>query len=341
MPTLDLSQGLSVVIPFYNEGASTPRSVEFVLAALKTTAFPYEIIVVNDGSSDGISQENFPKTVKYLEKNHTGRFETRYVGLKSTLYANVLFVDARVWLKADSLTNLEKLILKYPLSKFWNGFIQTKNTNSAVVSVWETLVMIGWGQGISATETVHFGLDDFDKHPKGTTLFLAPKLDWLNAFESIKLNRSQVVPISDDTKLLRYLVKSGDIWIDSKFSADYQPRTQFSKFIKNAFYRGMTFVDSYWDSPTVFGKLLKASVPIAVTFQAAFYFLFDFRWLVAIDAFLLFSIQVLFSSYSYKKWRGISRAVREGILLLPLFFSFGAGLLLAYAAGLLNRQQKK
>jgi glycosyltransferase involved in cell wall biosynthesis len=341
MPILDLSQGLSIVIPFYNEGANTAKSAEFVLAALEVTTFPSEVIVVNDGSSDGISQEVFPKTVKYLEKTHTGRFETRHFGLKSSLYQNVLFIDARVWLKADSLNNLEELIQKNPSSKYWNGFIYTRDTNLAVVSVWETLVLIGWGQGINSEETVHFGLNDFDRYPKGTTLFLAPKRAWLEAFEGIEINHSKMAPISDDTKLLRYLVKSGDIWIDSKFSAEYQPRTQLIKFIRNAFYRGKTFVDSYWESPTVFGRLLKTSVPTGIAFQASLYFLFDFIRVVTIDVFLLIAIQILFSIYSYKKWRSLSRAIRESIILLPLILSFGAGLFLAYLSGLSNRLQKK
>lgn len=337
MPTLDLSQGLSVVIPFYNEGFNTPKSAEFVLAALMRTTFPSEVIVVNDGSSDGISRDSFPTSVRYLEKNHTGRFETRCFGLNSSHYKNVLFIDARVWIEVDSLTNLEELISDYPESRYWNGYIKSANTHLAVVSIWETLVSVGWGAGIHLNETINFGQEDFDRFPKGTTLFLATKSDWLTAFQSMKQGDSKLSPVSDDTKLLRYLVKSGNIWIDNRFSAEYQPRTTLSKFLKNAFYRGKTFVDSYWESPTIFGKLVKASIPLGIVLQILLYTYGDLKSLIVGDISLLLIGSVIFFGYSHKKWRDKNRAAKECIILIPLILSFGSGFLLAYLFGLTNR----
>ena len=341
MPTLDLSQGLSVVIPFYNEGSNTPKSAEFVLAALMRTTFPSEVIVVNDGSSDGISRDSFPKSVRYFEKNHTGRFETRYFGLNSSKYQNVLFIDARVWIGVDSLKNLEELISSYPESRYWNGYIKSADTHLATVSIWETLVSVGWGAGIHLTDTIHFGQEDFDRFPKGTTLFLATKSDWLAAFQNMGQSDSKLSPVSDDTKILRYLVKSGDIWIDNKFSAEYQPRTTLSKFLKNAFYRGKTFVDSYWESPTIFGKLVKASIPLGIVLQILFYTYGDFLSLIVGDFSLLLTVSLIFFGYSHKKWRNKNRAAKESIILIPLILSFGSGFLLAYLFGLTNRLRRK
>jgi dolichol-phosphate mannosyltransferase len=44
---------LSVVIPAHNEAGSIAETVEGVRAALRAAAIPYEIVVIDDGSSDG------------------------------------------------------------------------------------------------------------------------------------------------------------------------------------------------------------------------------------------------------------------------------------------------
>ena len=44
---------LSVVIPAHNEAESIGETVEGIRAALRAAAIPYEIVVIDDGSSDG------------------------------------------------------------------------------------------------------------------------------------------------------------------------------------------------------------------------------------------------------------------------------------------------
>jgi dolichyl-phosphate beta-glucosyltransferase len=48
---------LSVVIPVYNEGKIIRRNLETVHSYLQTLGFEYEIVVVNDGSSDDTLQQ--------------------------------------------------------------------------------------------------------------------------------------------------------------------------------------------------------------------------------------------------------------------------------------------
>lgn len=61
---------LSVVIPLYNEEANVPRLYPVLTEALEGTGISYEIIFVDDGSSDG--------TGKALEEIH--REVSRVVG---------------------------------------------------------------------------------------------------------------------------------------------------------------------------------------------------------------------------------------------------------------------
>jgi glycosyltransferase involved in cell wall biosynthesis len=341
MSYLDLRAGLSIVVPFFNEGPNAPISAKKALFAAEKVDFPIEVIVIDDGSTDGVTATDFPKEVRYFKKIHSGRFETREYGLRFVHYPNVLFLDARVWLNPDSLLNLERLIWLNQTSRYWNGDIQTQNKELAIVSIWETLTMIGWGKGINSTKTISFGLADFDRYPKGTGIFLARKDDWLRAIGNVDLGQSWMHPISDDIKLLRFLAKSGDIWIDRKFSAQYQPRIQLSKFLRNAFHRGGVFVDSYWESPTVFGRLVKISAPFALASQVLFVNIFKLPNVIAINFSLFAVITLLFFGYSYNKWKNWLRAFKEGITFIPLFFSFGTGFLIAYLSGLSDRLQKK
>jgi len=191
--------------------------------------------------------------------------------------------------------------------------------------------MIGWEKGINSQETINYGLDDFDRYPKGTGLFLAQKTDWLNAFKKVDLRQSWIAPISDDTKLLRILASEGEIWIDHKFSAEYEPRTRMTKFIKNGFYRGRTFVDSYWESPTIFGFLVKTIIPAFLIAQVTVTKFADFPKLMLTNLTLLAAVTISFFTYSWRHWRNLNRATRESLVLVPLIFSFGFGFLIAYS----------
>mgnify|MGYP003343031284 CR=1 FL=1 len=44
---------LSIVVPMYNEEASAPELVKAVQSALAAYPQPWELVVVDDGSSDG------------------------------------------------------------------------------------------------------------------------------------------------------------------------------------------------------------------------------------------------------------------------------------------------
>ena len=48
---------LSVVIPAYNEAGAVPRAAQRIGGVLQGEAIPYELIFVDDGSSDGTWEE--------------------------------------------------------------------------------------------------------------------------------------------------------------------------------------------------------------------------------------------------------------------------------------------
>ena len=73
---------ISVVIPTFNRRQTIGRSIDSIL---NQTLFPSEIIVVDDGSTDGTSdyiQSNFP-SIKLLSQPNKGVSAARNMGIKS------------------------------------------------------------------------------------------------------------------------------------------------------------------------------------------------------------------------------------------------------------------
>ena len=68
--SVPLPAGLSVVMPVYNEGARITSNVEQTLSALRMLG-PFEVILVDDGSSDNSGEE-----ISRLAEKHTGEIVT-------------------------------------------------------------------------------------------------------------------------------------------------------------------------------------------------------------------------------------------------------------------------
>ena len=334
---ITLKQGLSIVIPFYNEAENTEKALKSAMTAASKVGFPVEFILANDGSTDGYPKSGLPRDVKFLNLKHSGRIATRLAGARHAIYPSILFLDARVWIHENSLLNLEKLLQKFPSAHFWNGYVESSNRNLPHVSIWETLVRVGWSKIYSTDETINFGLADFDSYPKGTSIFLARKENWISGLEFLSnIESKSRVAISDDTVLIRNFASISNIWIDKSFSADYSPRTQFSAFLKNARYRGQTFVDSYWKSKSVFGNLVKF-LPSGLLLIPIIYLSAGLKVLMISALAALIVVGLAFFIYSFKQWQKMPRAFSETLVLFPMMINFGFGYLKAYAFRLLAR----
>jgi len=86
---------LSVVIPAYNEEGAVKTTVEDVRKSLDPIGIEYEIIVVDDGSSDGTLQEarDTGATVHFNQVN-SGYGATLKRGVKAAQYEYVAILDA-------------------------------------------------------------------------------------------------------------------------------------------------------------------------------------------------------------------------------------------------------
>lgn len=103
---------LSVILPCYNTSAMLTRQLPFLLSFLSTQNFPYELIIVDDGSADGkelllIAETNGCTYLKN-EKN-MGKGAAVRKGIQYASGQFILFTDSDIPFEYDAITT----ILKY------------------------------------------------------------------------------------------------------------------------------------------------------------------------------------------------------------------------------------
>lgn len=103
---------VSVVIPAYNEERRLPHTLQRVNAYLAAQNYPAEILVVDDGSTDGTTRvvETFAQqhpTVRLLKNDHRGKGYTVRTGMLAAHGHIVLFSDADL---STPIEELEKLM---------------------------------------------------------------------------------------------------------------------------------------------------------------------------------------------------------------------------------------
>ena len=257
-----MAHRLSVVIPAYNEAAHLPATIAGLLRALDRSDFAAELILVDDGSTDGSAEvvrrawgDRLP--VRVLSGPRAGRFKARRLGVGEASSEWVLLLDARVGLYPNALRFVSGRLS--PTSCVWNGHVTPVVDANPYGAFGNVLVHIAWAEYFEDPRETSFGLADFDHFPKGTTCFLAPKQLLIDAMDAFTPRVPDWRLVSDDTQVIRWIAARHRIHLSPEFGCDYQPRTSLRAFLGHAVHRGSVFFDGH-------GRGESRFYPVAVGF---------------------------------------------------------------------------
>jgi glycosyltransferase involved in cell wall biosynthesis len=256
---------LSVVIPVRDEAPHLPATITALLAALETSDFDAELVVVDDGSTDGSadaarSSADGRVPVRIVRRAGEGRFEARRAGLEAAQGNLVLLLDARVRLAPEALRFVRNRVGAG--ESVWNGHVEV-DADTAFGVFWRLLAELAWRDYFDQPRTTSFGVEEFDRFPKGTTCFLAPRELLLSAFSTFRTRYRDPRLANDDTPILRAVAARERIGISPSFACIYSPRTTLGRFLRHAVHRGTVFVDGHGTPASRFFPAVVAFFPLS------------------------------------------------------------------------------
>lgn len=256
---------LSVVLPVRNEASNLPATIDALSTAVDRSGLDVELVLVDDGSTDG-SAEAARSTadgrmpVRIVQLPGRGRFEARRAGLEAAHGDEILLLDARVRLEPDALRFLRDRVAAG--ERVWNGHVHV-DTQSPYGVFWALLAELAWRDYFDRPRTTSFGLEDFDRFPKGTTCFAAPRRLLLSAFAGFRTRYRNARLANDDTPILRDVAAHTRIGISPEFACTYAPRTTLARFVRHAIHRGTVFVDGHGTPESRFFPAVVAFFPLS------------------------------------------------------------------------------
>ena len=258
------SPSLSVVIPVYNEAAQLPATMRALNAAVDESDFGAEVIVVDDGSTDGTadaarSSADGRLALRIVSQPNRGRFEARCAGLAHARGDYVLFLDSRARLARTALRFVRERLQHAPV---WNGHVYV-DADNAWGEFWRLLAELAWRDYFDDPRTTSFGLAEFDRYPKGTGCFLAPRALFESAFAGFRSHYGDIRLANDDTPILRAVAAAERIHISPEFACTYSPRTTFGGFLRHAIHRGTVFLDGHGTPESRFFPGVVAFFPVS------------------------------------------------------------------------------
>jgi len=98
---------VSIVIPAYNEEKGISGTIDGVVEAIKPLSIEYELIVVNDGSTDKTAKIVKSKNIKIINhEENKGYGASIKTGIRCSQYENILIIDADGTYPTEKLPDL-------------------------------------------------------------------------------------------------------------------------------------------------------------------------------------------------------------------------------------------
>ncbi len=118
---------LSIVIPLYNEEESLPELTEWIVRVMEENNFDYEIIFIDDGSTDNSWEvirglrKQYPRIRAYRFRRNYGKAAGLYVGFQKAKGDVIITMDADLQDSPDEIPALYRMITEqgYDLVSGW------------------------------------------------------------------------------------------------------------------------------------------------------------------------------------------------------------------------------
>jgi glycosyltransferase involved in cell wall biosynthesis len=263
---------LSIVIPVYNEAPHLASTIDRLVDETRESGFDAELVVVDDGSTDGSADTvrtalGTRVPLLLVQQPNRGRFEAVRAGLQRARGASVLILGARVRLRPGGLAFVRARQAEG--ETVWTGHVHIETAGNPFGTFMNTLTEIAWSEYFSNPPTASFGVEEFDRYPKGSGCFVAPREVLLDAFAVLPTRYAQPRHANDDTPMLRRIAASNRIHVSPSFSAEYAPRTTFATFIRHTVHRGTVFLDGHGRRESRFFPHIVAFYPLSAAVLVA------------------------------------------------------------------------
>ena len=107
---------LSIVIPAYNEEIGVAGTIDGVVEVIKLLNIGYELIVVNDGSTDNTAKIVENKNIKIINhEENKGYGASLKTGVRYSQYENILIIDADGSYPAEHIPDLLESAMNYDM----------------------------------------------------------------------------------------------------------------------------------------------------------------------------------------------------------------------------------
>jgi glycosyltransferase involved in cell wall biosynthesis len=263
---------LSIVLPVHDEAPYLPPTAEALVAAVEPSGFdPVEVVLVDDGSTDG-SATVFEEALagrlplRVVRQTNRGRFAARLAGLHAATGDSVLFLDGRCQLHGGSLAFVRERLEEG--ERVWNAHVRIETDGNPYGVFWDVLVALAWSDYYSDPRTTSFDDETFDRHPKGTSGFLAPRPLLVEALAAFETRYRDLRFANDDTVFIRWIAKRERIHLSPSFGSDYTPRTDLRSFVRHALHRGVVFLDGHGRPESRFYPAVVAFYPTSAVLAA-------------------------------------------------------------------------
>ena len=154
---------LSVIIPVYNEGQRIKKTLDHVKEYLKNQDFDYEVLIINDGSTDYSEEEiknqikNWPKFIYFSYQPNQGKGAAVKYGVEKALSQYILFMDADESTPIDQFEPFKPFLSSCPViigSRYLKkGYIKIKQPIWRILFARFSNRLIRWTLGLNISDT--------------------------------------------------------------------------------------------------------------------------------------------------------------------------------------------